>query len=90
MIKQAVPFKEAILADGSLLKNQPDLKGKYNSGDDLNMCDWVTLVHWESSVDKPQAVKGSLVTPGTACRILEFRKPMIDKVRQDLKKLTGG
>lgn len=88
VIKTALPFREATLADEQIklldLHRSNQLLGNYNATEDDDKCDWIVLVKWERAVEKSQAVRLNPIVPSTASRVYEHRKPLIEKVRQGL------
>jgi len=84
--KEALPFREAMLSDGTKFTDLA-LAGTYSGSEDNDACDWIALVEWESQVEKSQAVKEKHLVSSTACRIYEHRKKeFINKVREELKR----
>lgn len=89
VIKTALPFREAVLADGQKklveLWQSDQLLGNYNDIQDDDNCDWIVLVSWEKAVvEKREAVRLEPIVPSTASRVYDHRKPLIEKVRQGL------
>ena len=84
IIKKAVPFRDAKLADGRQLVNLP-LVGSYNENRNDDKCDWIALVDWEFAVDKNEAIRQETITQMTTARIYEHRKNIAKKVKAGLK-----
>jgi hypothetical protein len=83
--KAAVPFRDAILADGSMLRGL-SLAGRYNNSNDDETCDWIALVDWEFAVEKSQSVRQPTITRMTTARVYEHRKGIAKKVKASLKR----
>jgi hypothetical protein len=82
--KEAIPFVDAELDDGKLLREHHFL-GKYSSDPNLDLCDWIALVKWEVCVEKIQAIKELPATPGTASKFYLHRKELMQKIRDELQ-----
>lgn len=86
--KRAVPFRQAVLADGRRLA-EVDLEGEYNDSEDDNLCDWIALVDWKYTVGKEQAVRQQPITPATACKIYDNWDELTEQVRAELAQKTA-
>ena len=81
--KKAVPFRNAILADGQHLANVP-IQGKYNDSENDDICDWIVLIEWQYAVSKNEAVRQSPITISTACKIYAHRQEEVEQIKNKL------
>ena len=84
IIHPATPFRDAILDSGQRLMNVEGLLGRYNSSEDDDYCDWIAWVEWEVRADKPHAIKERPLTSGTACKVYQDKKLLMEKIASEL------
>ena len=83
VIKGAKPFREARVNGQSL--SEMDLVGKYDDGQDDDICDWIAFVEWKYDVAKDQAVQKPPIGRQTTCKVYEWRKDFVKEIKTELQ-----